>query len=106
MIAQRSTELKTGMKEPSWSVSGLRVTARPEELAAVCALLTARPGIEIHAVDPDRGQLVVTQELATIQEHQEELRAIQALPGVLAAELVAHFQESAVPDPPDHTGGA
>ncbi len=94
------------MKPSDWSVSGLCVTARPEDLVAVQVMLNDRPGIEVHGVDNHSGRLVVTQEASTLTEHQEGLRAIQALPGVLTADLVIHYQD---PDSTRHTqatGGA
>ncbi len=53
----------------------------------------SRPGLEVHARDPHSGRLVVVQERATIEEHQQGLRELQALPGVLTAELVLHYQD-------------
>ncbi len=88
------------MTAPDWSVSGLCVTARPENLDAVEALLNRLPGTEVHARDPRSGRLVVVQERASIEDHRRGLRELQALPGVLTAELVLHFQD---PDEPMDT---
>ena len=81
------------MTATEWSVSGLCVTARPENLDAVEAMLNSLPGTEVHARDPHSGRLVVVQERASIEDHRRGLRELQALPGVLAAELVLHFQD-------------
>ena len=89
------------MPESSWSVSGLCVTAKPENLAAVECALEGLPGLEVHASDPEKGRLVVVQERATLKGHEDGLRAIQALPGVLTADLVVHYR-----DPEAATGGA
>ena len=96
------------MTTSKWSVSGLCVTTRPGDLASVRALLNDRPGLEVQASDRANGRLVVTQEYATIKEHQDGLRKIQALPGVLAAELVIHYQEDETqhPEPIGPIGGA
>jgi len=85
------------MTESNWSVSGLCITARPDDLAAVEGILNDRPGVEVHASDPQTGRLVVVQECATVEDHQNKLREIQALPGVLTADLVVHYQD------PDHS---
>ena len=94
------------MSETNWSVSGLCVTARPEDLAAVEAALLDRPGVEVHARDPQGSRLVVVQECATIEEHQQNLRELQALPGVLTADLVVHYQDPDDRGRPMSEGGA
>ena len=81
------------MTESEWSVSGLCITARPERLAAVEKMLNERPGLEVHARDPESGRLIAVQECATIEEHEQRLRELQALPGVLTADLVLHYQD-------------
>ena len=89
-----------------WSVSGLCVTARPEDLAVVHTMLEDRPGVEVAASDPAGGRLVVTQAFASVREHQDGLREIQALPGVLTADLVVHYIDPGVPVGPQSTGGS
>ena len=76
-----------------WSVSGLCVTARPEDLTAVAGLVSGLPDVEVHGSDPGNGRLVVVQEAASIKAHQDRLREIQGLPGVLTADLVVHYQD-------------
>jgi len=83
--------------DEEWSVSGLCVTTRADRLAEVEETISSRPGLEVHARDPLSGRLVVVQERATIEEHRLGLRELQALPGVLTAELVLHYR-----DPGDH----
>ena len=80
------------LHETPWSVSGLCITVRPEDLAKLEELLNQRPGLEVHARDPETGKLVVVQECATIAEHRRRLEEIQAIPGVLTADLVMHYQ--------------
>ena len=94
------------MTEETWSVSGLCITALPERLAAVEEMLNQRPGTEVHARDPQTGKLVVIQERTTIEEHREGLRELQALPGVLTAELVLHYSDPDSQNPPPTSGGA
>ena len=81
------------MTATDWSVSGLCVTARPEDMEAVKAMLNRLPDIEVHGSDPHSGRLVVVQEKSSIEDHKQGLRELQSLPGVLAAELVLHFQD-------------
>lgn len=81
------------MTQSTWSVSGLCVIARPENLTSVEAKLGSLPGVEVHATDPTCGRLVVVQEGASVEDHQDGLRKIQAVPGVLTADLVMHYDD-------------
>ena len=82
------------MTESSWSVSGLCITARPEDLETVARSLEELPGVELHGSEPETGRLIAVQEAATVEEHQTRLRQIQAVPGVLTADLVVHLRDS------------
>ena len=93
------------MTEAEWSVSGLCITARPEQLAAVEEILNERPGLEVHARDHESGRLIAVQECATIEEHEQRLRELQALPGVLTADLVLHYKDPGDAMEPTTTGG-
>lgn len=81
------------MSDPKWSVAGLCVMARPEELDSVEAQLSARPELEVHARDRESGRLVVVQECETVRGHRQNLEEIQVLPGVLTADLVVHYAD-------------
>ena len=94
------------MNTSTWSVSGLCVTTRPEDVAEVESSLNLRSNTEVHARDPHSGRLVVVQECATVEDHRKSLREIQALPGVMYAELVLHYQEPDTRKPTPTTGGA
>lgn len=94
------------MTATQWSVSGLCVTARPADLEAVRAMLDSLPGVEVQASDPARGRLVMTQDCASVEEHQAGLREIQALPGVLTADLVIHYRDLGTPPQRRDTGEA
>lgn len=94
------------MTAAEWSVSGLCVTARPEDREAVEALLNGLPGTEVHASDPVSGRLVVVQERASIEDHRQGLRQVQSLQGVLTAELVLHYQGPDDHPAPSTPGGA
>ena len=93
------------MTEAEWSVSGLCITARPERLAAVEEMLNERPGLEVHARDPESGRLIAVQECTTVEEHQQRLRELQALPGVLTADLVLHYKDPGDATESTTTGG-
>jgi nitrate reductase NapAB chaperone NapD len=88
-----------------WSVSGLSVTVRPDRLAEVEQSIDERRGFEVHARDPQTGKLIVVQERGSVDEHRRGLRELQALPGVLTAELVLHYQEPAGQCDENTTGG-
>ncbi len=75
------------------SYSGLCISARREEMAAVEQMLNQRPGLEVHARDLQSGRLIAVQECATVEQHQQRLRELQTLPGVLTADLVLHYRD-------------
>lgn len=81
------------MSDTDWSVAGLCVTVRPDDLDEVEVLLCARPDLEVHARDRESGRLVVVQECESVGDHRRGLEEIQALPGVLTAELVVHYAD-------------
>jgi nitrate reductase NapAB chaperone NapD len=89
-----------------WSVSGLCITTRPENMTGVEYRLNLLPNTEVHARDPKSGKLIAVQECATVKDHRNGLREIQALPDVIYAELVMHYQEPEDPQPAKSTGGA
>lgn len=73
------------------NVSGIIVGCEPARLDICAAMLSAVPGIEVHASDRRRGRLVITQETLSTAEQEDGLRRIQVLPGVRHAELVYHY---------------
>jgi nitrate reductase NapAB chaperone NapD len=94
------------MPNTEWSVAGLCVTAQPEDLDAVEARLRDCAGVEVHARDDESCRLVVVQEYSTVSDHRRGLEKIQALPGVLTAELVVHYSDPESVDSEQRTGGA
>lgn len=74
------------------TVSGVLVICRRELLADVTAAIAALPGVEVHHLDP-AGRLVLTIEASTTDGCADRLRAIQALPDVLSAEMAVHVFE-------------
>ena len=73
-------------------VSGVLVICRGGLLPDVTASLAALPGVEVHQVDP-AGRLVLTIEASSTDGCADRLRAIQALPDVLSAEMAVHVFE-------------
>jgi len=78
------------------SVSGLCLMVRPEHLDAVESELRELSWLEIHAREDATGRLIVVQEHETVNEHQEGLRTLQAIPNVLTADLVVHHRLTAM----------
>jgi nitrate reductase NapAB chaperone NapD len=93
------------MPNTDWSVAGLCVTVRPDDLDAVEAQLRACPGLEVHARDDVSGRLVVVQECRTDSDHRQSLEKVQALPGVLTADLVVHYSDPECGSGARTTGG-
>ena len=87
------------------SVAGLCVTAKPHDLERVEAALSARSELEVHAQDVQHAKLVVVQECPTIGDHRRNLEEIQALPGVLTADLVVHYDDEIRSNEARTTGG-
>jgi len=74
------------------NLSGILVMAHPENLPRVVTELNALRGVEVHQQDP-LGRVVVVLEAETVREETDGLRRIQAVPGVLMAEMVFHYFE-------------
>ncbi|MEO8055116.1 MAG: chaperone NapD [Acidobacteriota bacterium] len=72
-------------------MSSIVVRVAPSGLAACVQRLGALPGVEVQFTDVDTGRIVLTQESETTDEQEAGLRRIQALPGLLSAELVCHY---------------
>jgi len=73
--------------------SGIVVVSRPGEHDAVARRVSALPGLEVYARHAASGRLVVVQEAAGVDAHERGLRALQALPGVVTADLVYHVAD-------------
>jgi nitrate reductase NapD len=87
--------------------SGVVVVSAPVDITEVSARLEAMPGVEVYAHHAESGRIVVVQEAADLDVHESRLRAIQALPGVLAAELVYHVADPGPDlDAPGDSGSA
>ena len=86
------------------NVSSIVVQVAPSEFAEGVRRLEAVPGVEVQFRDAAQGRIVVTQESETTEEQEAGMRRIQALPGLLSAELVCHYfgdveDEAAGPGP-------
>lgn len=73
--------------------SGVLVLSPPAEVDDVSARLDRLPGVEVYARHAGSGRILVVQEAPDVELHESLLRAIQALPGVLAAQLVYHVAD-------------
>jgi nitrate reductase NapD len=80
------------------NISSVVVRVSPENVADGVRRLGDLPGVEVQFTDAARGRIVVTQESATTDEQEAGLRRIQALPGLLSAELVCHYFEDSSAD--------
>ena len=78
----------------TFTCSGIALIARPERLAEVRRALERLEGVRVHAEDVASGRMVVTQVAADVDGQVEGLRRIQQVPGVLAADLVYHYQDA------------
>jgi nitrate reductase NapD len=75
------------------NVSSVVVRVAPAGAAEGVRRLESLPGVEVLFTDAARGRIVLTQETLTTDEQEAGLRRIQALPGLLSAELVCHYFE-------------
>ena len=92
------------------NISSIVVRTHPERQAQVAADLVASGLCEIHFQD-DQGRIIVTIEGADVQEEAGKLKAIQALPHVLTADLAyafsdRDFADESAPSPNDPPPGA
>ena len=70
--------------------SGILVVVPRSQIDETSALIQDLPGIEVRYTYADSGRLIVIQETETLEEQQEGLRRLKALPGVVMAEAVYH----------------
>lgn len=73
-------------------IAGLVVHMQPARMAEVHAAIRALPGAEVHS-HTETGKTVVTLEADSTAGISEQLNAIHAVPGVLAAALVYEAHE-------------
>ena len=75
------------------NISAILVVVPAADLDAATARLEALPGVEVRHADPATGRLLALQEAETVDAEVAGLRRIQALPGVVLAEMVYHYFE-------------
>ena len=73
------------------NLSGIAVTVQSRAFDATVEQLERLPDVEVHHRDPASGRVVVVQEAAGVEAEVAGLRRIQAMPGVVVAELVYHY---------------
>lgn len=73
------------------NLSGLLLTALPEDLDDICDRVRALPGMHLGLVDRTRGCVVVVQEAASIADEMRGFQTLAALPGVVSVRLGAHY---------------
>ncbi len=74
-------------------ISSVIVSAKPENGAAVKALLEAADGVEVHVVAED-GRMIVTIEAESEKATVKTFEMIGQMPGVLAVSMAYHQVES------------
>ena len=75
------------------NISAILVVVPAADVDAATARLEALPGVEVRHSDPATGRLLALQEAETVDAEVAGLRRIQALPGVVLAEMVYHYFE-------------
>ena len=73
------------------NLSAILVVVPAPELDAAIARLEALPGVEVRHTDPATGRLVAIQEADGVAAEVAGLERIQALPGIVLAEMVYHY---------------
>ena len=72
------------------NISGILVVVSLQRVASMIELLQQMDGIDVHHIDAATGRIVITQEAESIKEEVDGLKRIQALPGVILAEMSYH----------------
>ena len=75
---------------PHMNISGILVVVSPQRIDSMLEQLQQLDGIDVHHIDAATGRIVITQEAATIRDEVDGLKRIQALPGIILAEMSYH----------------
>jgi nitrate reductase NapD len=75
------------------NISGILVIVSPQRVEPMTNQLNGLDGIDVHHIDAASGRIVITQEAESIKEEVDGLKRIQALPGVILAEMSYHSFE-------------
>ncbi len=95
-----STPTQTG----PYSIAGVVVRTRPDDLSQVAARLAGFPGVDVHHLEASTGRIVITLETAHPDEEQDRLERVRQAPGVVSAELVYHYVDPPGPGAGPHDG--
>ena len=71
--------------------SGILVRLRPDDWDTGRRRLAALPDIEVHHEEAETGRIIVVVESDGLSGHENALKAIRDLPGVILAEPVYHY---------------
>ena len=82
------------MTGTSTHYSGILVVVPPSHFDDCRRALDDLPGVEVHHCHAESGRIVVVHESASLEEQEERLLQIRALPNVALAELVYHYLDS------------
>lgn len=72
------------------NISGILVIVSPQQVESMVNQLNGLDGIDVHHIEAASGRIVITQEAETIREEVDGLKRIQALPGIILAEMSYH----------------
>ena len=81
--------------------SGILVRLRPEAFDEGLAALSVLEDVEVHHREPETGRVVVVVESEALAGQEEALHRIRAVPGVVLAEPVYHYDPSTGSGTPD-----
>ncbi len=73
------------------NISGIVVQSSPDKSAEVQKELTAFSGVEIHAVNKEKGSIVITLEDTADNVPSDIMMDVQNIQGVLAASLIYNY---------------
>jgi len=82
------------MTGTSTHYSGILVVVPPSHFDDCRRALDDLPGVEVHHCHAESGRIVVVHESASLEEQEQRLLQIRALPNVALAELVYHYLDS------------
>ena len=72
------------------NISGILVVVSPQRVESMVKQLNGLDGIDVHHIDAPTGRIVITQEAESIKDEVDGLKRIQALPGIILAEMSYH----------------
>lgn len=75
------------------NISSIVVQTRSERYDEVKAALEASELCDYHFGDKEKGKMIVTIEGKNVEEEIKKLKGVQAIPGVIAADMMQTYQE-------------